>query len=101
MRINLLSNATKFTKNGTISLCVSRRQDGDNPASVTLSVADSGTGLGLVIARYFCQMLGGDIDVTSTAGQGSKFTITLPDRPEKAKAAIRTRLPAAAAAEFF
>ncbi len=123
--INLLSNAAKFTKNGTIALRVSRRQNGDGPASVTFSVADSGigmneeqlgrlfqaftqadssttrnfggTGLGLVITRHFCQMLGGDIDVTSTAGHGSTFTITLPDRPEKAAAAIRTRLPAAEA----
>ena len=124
--INLLSNAAKFTKNGTITLHVARRQDGDSPASVTFSVVDSGigmseeqlgrlfqaftqadssttrnfggTGLGLVITRHFCQMLGGDIGVTSTAGHGSTFTITLPDRPEKAEAAIRTRLPAAAEA---
>ncbi len=37
-----------------------------------------GTGLGLAISRRFCQMMGGDITVTSEAGQGSIFTIWLP-----------------------
>ncbi|WP_245884239.1 response regulator [Hartmannibacter diazotrophicus] len=100
---NLLSNATKFTKDGVIELNV--RQEGD---FVAFSVQDDGigmspeqqarlfqaftqadssttrnyggTGLGLAIVRQFTLMLGGDIKVKSELGKGSVFTLTIPAR---------------------
>ena len=99
---NLLSNASKFTKNGTITLAVSRTEADWMTFCVTdtgigmtpeqqaklfqsFTQADAsttrkygGTGLGLVITQQFCQLMGGDIQVTSVAGAGTTFTIRLP-----------------------
>jgi len=99
---NLMSNAAKFTDHGTISLTVEREAED----WLTFAVSDTGigmteeqlgrlfeafsqaeastrskyggTGLGLAISRHFCRMMGGDLTVTSTYGQGSTFTIRLP-----------------------
>jgi signal transduction histidine kinase/DNA-binding response OmpR family regulator len=101
--LNLLSNAGKFTHDGQVKLEV---RPGDSEFSFTVSDTGigmneeqqsrlfqafsqaelsttrqyGGTGLGLAITKHFCEMLGGNITVESTRGQGSTFTITLPNR---------------------
>jgi signal transduction histidine kinase len=46
-----------------------------------------GTGLGLAISRHFCRLMGGDLTVTSTYGQGSAFMVRLPMMVEEPGAA--------------
>ena len=50
-----------------------------------------GTGLGLTITRHFASMLGGTIAVTSKPGEGSSFTMVLPDHPIQAAAPAADR----------
>jgi signal transduction histidine kinase/DNA-binding response OmpR family regulator len=110
MLLNLLSNASKFTEKGTITLKVTRNPEegtlhfavmdtgiGMTPEQLgrlfqAFSQADAsttskygGTGLGLAISKQFAQMMNGDITVTSDAGVGSTFTIRLPITVETKK----------------
>lgn len=103
---NLLSNALKFTERGQVSLTVSRAGE----QGIAFSVKDSGigiapdqqqiifeafrqadgttsrryggTGLGLSISRDLAALLGGSISVSSALGQGSTFTLVLPEHYE-------------------
>ncbi|AOS45355.1 Sensory/regulatory protein RpfC [Lacunisphaera limnophila] len=113
MLLNLLSNASKFTEKGTITLKVTRLPTEDaidfavidtgigmTPEQLSrlfqaFSQADAsttskygGTGLGLAISKQFAQMMNGDITVTSAAGVGSTFSIRLPLRVETKKPKI-------------
>jgi PAS domain S-box-containing protein len=107
--LNLLSNACKFTERGRIALEVSREKKTAG-STIIFRVTDSGigmteiqiaklfeaftqaeasttrtyggTGLGLAITRKFCQMLNGDVTVSSERGKGSVFTVRIPQTIE-------------------
>ncbi len=108
--MNLLSNAIKFTESGWVRIVLEEGETevrigvedsgpGIAPDEVPLLFEDfsrlgrtakdssSGIGLGLAISRRLARLLGGDIEVTSTPGTGSTFTLVLPKEPPPAKSA--------------
>ncbi|MDR2175328.1 MAG: response regulator [Synergistaceae bacterium] len=104
--LNLLGNAVKFTSAGTVTFSVCGKKLPDSRIALVLEVADTGigikpedlptlfdkftrfdiaknrgaegTGLGLVISRDLCRLMGGDITVESKYGEGSVFTAVIP-----------------------
>lgn len=103
--INLLSNANKFTSNGKVTLTTDACNE-DDATWYHFTVTDSGigipgeqlqtvfkpfeqvdssltrnyegTGLGLSISQRFCQLLGGDITITSKPGEGTTCVVRIP-----------------------
>jgi signal transduction histidine kinase/CheY-like chemotaxis protein/HPt (histidine-containing phosphotransfer) domain-containing protein len=106
MLLNLLSNAVKYTDEGSITLMVDALPAGEQRINLRFQVSDTGrgihkedmdslfseftrlnnageaqgTGLGLVIARQFARLMGGDISAQSEFGAGSVFTAFIPQR---------------------
>lgn len=109
---NLLSNAAKFTKQGSIHLTAMREEPEDGSGmQIVFRVSDTGigmtpeqqqklfeaftqaddsttrkyggTGLGLAITRKFCEMMGGSINVESELSYGTTFLIRVPVRVRK------------------
>ena len=104
--LNLLSNATKFTKEGDINILVNDKPDDDS--ILVIKVSDSGigmtaeqvekvfkpftqadekttrkfggTGLGLTITKMFTEMMGGEISLKSIPNKGTSFTVSIPKK---------------------
>ena len=98
---NMLSNAAKFTDNGTVTLDVklenknirfdvidtgigmNKKQldkvfEEFTQAETSTSKKYGGTGLGLPISKKMTEMMGGHIDVKSQEGEGTTFSIVIP-----------------------
>jgi DegV family protein with EDD domain len=104
--INLLTNAIKYTKEGSVTLSISCEKTEGNGAVLTYTVSDTGigikkesipylfttfrrvdetqnryiegTGLGLSIVKEFVELMGGEITVNSIYRQGSTFIVKIP-----------------------
>ena len=102
--MNVVDNAAKFTKNGTVTM-TAKVQDGwidiavqdtgvgigpENLTNLFQNFGEAegataskygGTGLGLALSQKLCRLMGGDVVVTSELNKGSCFTIRVPKEP--------------------
>jgi signal transduction histidine kinase/FixJ family two-component response regulator len=114
--INLLGNAIKFTERGHVKLHVTVEQRSADGLWLSARVEDTGsgiteeeqkklfepfsqakrgitvqegTGLGLAISRKYARLMGGDVTMTSSAGNGSTFRFEIPIEPGDAGVALK------------
>ena len=124
---NLVGNAVKFTKAGTVEVCVSFEPADESSGTLRIEVKDTGcgigaedlkrimspyekvnskearnggTGIGLALCKQLAKAMGGELSVASTLGVGSTFTVTMPGVKISTGVAIASpeTLPAASAA---
>ena len=109
--LNILTNAQKYTHEGAVTMNVTGRKIDDTLAELVVSIKDTGigikpenledlfsefsqfdveknrhiegTGLGLAITYNLVEYMGGSIEVESVYGEGSTFTVTLPQQIDK------------------
>ncbi len=114
---NLLSNALKFTKEGSCELSIAMVQS----EQITISVSDTGlgissselpkvfdrfyqvdasstregegTGIGLALTKELVELMGGNIEAESEPGKGSTFRVTLPMQQEVSQNPLKKELP--------
>ncbi len=106
--INILNNSIKFTKEGSVSLNITKEWQEDDKVGLCFVIEDTGigikeddipyifesfrqldmnknrktegTGLGLPITKKLVQLMNGNIDLESTYGKGTRFTIKIPQK---------------------